>query len=72
MGSVEGSIAGAVILTVAPEVFRFLAEYRMVIYGAILLGLILFRPQGLLGGFSLGLTRRRTAASGPPPAVAAP
>ena len=58
MGSVEGSIAGAVILTVAPEVFRFLAEYRMVIYGAILLGLILFRPQGLLGGFSLGLSRR--------------
>jgi hypothetical protein len=30
----------------------------MVIYGAILLGLILFRPQGLLGGFSLGLSRR--------------
>jgi branched-chain amino acid transport system permease protein len=58
MGSVEGSIAGAVVLTVAPEVFRFLAEYRMIIYGAILLGLILFRPQGLLGGLSLGLTRR--------------
>ncbi len=58
MGSVEGSIAGAVILTVAPEAFRFLAEYRMVIYGAILLGLIVFRPQGLLGGIHLGLTRR--------------
>jgi branched-chain amino acid transport system permease protein len=58
MGSIEGSIAGAVILTVAPEVFRFLAEYRMVIYGAILLGLIVFRPQGLLGGIHLGLTRR--------------
>jgi branched-chain amino acid transport system permease protein len=58
MGSVEGSIAGAVILTVAPEVFRFLAEYRMVIYGAVLLGLIIFRPQGLLGGIHLGLTRR--------------
>jgi branched-chain amino acid transport system permease protein len=62
MGSIEGSIAGAVVLTVAPEVFRFLAEYRMVIYGAILLGLILFRPQGLLGGLSLGLTRRPRAA----------
>ena len=59
MGSIEGSIAGAVILTVAPEVFRFLAEYRMILYGAVLLGLILFRPQGLLGGISLGLTRRR-------------
>lgn len=58
MGSVEGSIVGAVLLTVAPEVFRFLAEYRMVIYGALLLALILFRPQGLLGGISLGLTRR--------------
>lgn len=60
MGSVEGSIAGAVLLTAAPEVFRFLAEYRMVIYGALLLGLILFRPQGLLGGLSLGLTPRST------------
>jgi branched-chain amino acid transport system permease protein len=59
MGSVEGSIAGAVLLTVAPEAFRFLAEYRMVIYGAILLGLILYRPQGLLGGIHLGLTRYR-------------
>ncbi len=57
MGSIEGSIAGAVLLTVAPEVFRFLAEYRMVIYGGILLGLIIFRPQGLLGGIHLGLTR---------------
>ncbi len=58
LGSVEGSIAGAVILTVAPEVFRFLAAYRMVVYGALLLGLIIFRPQGLLGGIHLGLTRR--------------
>jgi branched-chain amino acid transport system permease protein len=72
MGSVEGSIAGAVILTVAPEVFRFLAEYRMVIYGAILLGLILFRPQGLLGGISLGLTRRPRATAGATGAGAVP
>ena len=58
MGSIEGSIAGAIVLTVAPEAFRFLAEYRMVIYGALLVGLIVFRPQGLLGGINLGLTRR--------------
>ena len=60
MGSIEGSIAGAVVLTVAPEVFRFLAEYRLVIYGGLLLGLIVFRPQGLLGGINLGLTRHAT------------
>ncbi|MBI4010735.1 MAG: branched-chain amino acid ABC transporter permease [Candidatus Rokubacteria bacterium] len=60
MGSIEGSIAGAVLLTVAPEVFRFLAEYRMVIYGTLLLGLIVFRPQGLLAGIDFGLTRGLT------------
>jgi branched-chain amino acid transport system permease protein len=52
------SIAGAIVLTVAPVLFRFLAEYRMVIYGALLGGLMVFRPQGLLGGINLGLTRR--------------
>ena len=29
--------------------FRFTAEYRMLIYGVVLLLLIRFRPQGLLG-----------------------
>src|SRR5262249_44661271 len=60
MGSIEGSIAAAVLLTVAPEAFRRYAAYRMVIYGALLLGLIVFRPQGLLGGINLGLTRHAT------------
>jgi hypothetical protein len=44
----------------------------MVIYGAILLGLILFRPQGLLGGISLGLARRPRAAETAAGAGAAP
>jgi len=29
--------------------FRFAAEYRVLIYGIVLLLLIRFRPQGLLG-----------------------
>jgi branched-chain amino acid transport system permease protein len=36
-------------LTVVPELFRFTAEYRMLIYGAVLLLMIRFRPQGILG-----------------------
>ena len=40
---------GAVALTVLPELFRFTAEYRMLVYGVVLLVLIRFRPQGLLG-----------------------
>jgi branched-chain amino acid transport system permease protein len=49
MGNVLGAIVGAVALTVIPELFRFTAEYRMLVYGAVLLVLIRFRPQGLLG-----------------------
>ena len=32
-----------------PEVFRIAAEYRILIYGIVLLLLVRFRPQGLLG-----------------------
>jgi len=49
MGNLPGAILGAVALTAIPEMFRFTAEYRMLIYGAVLLLLIRFRPRGLLG-----------------------
>ncbi len=49
MGNVLGAILGAVALTALPEMFRGTAEYRMLIYGAALLLLIRFRPQGVLG-----------------------
>ena len=49
MGNLLGAVLGAVVLTALPELFRFTAEYRMLIYGAVLLLLIRFRPQGVLG-----------------------
>ena len=49
MGNVLGGIIGAVALTALPELFRGTAEYRMLIYGIVLLLLIRFRPQGVLG-----------------------
>ena len=49
MGNVLGGIVGAVVLTALPELFRGTAEYRMLIYGVVLLLLIRFRPQGVLG-----------------------
>jgi len=49
LGNVAGAILGAVVLTGFPELFRAAAEYRMLIYGVVLLLLIRFRPQGLLG-----------------------
>ena len=42
-----GALIGALILVAIPEAFRALADWRLFFYGAVLLLLILFRPQGL-------------------------
>ncbi|WP_316175470.1 MULTISPECIES: ABC transporter permease [unclassified Bradyrhizobium] len=49
LGNVVGAIVGSVALVGLPEVFRVAAEYRILIYGIVLLLLVRFRPQGLLG-----------------------
>ncbi len=49
MGTLVGPIIGAVFLVIFPEVARFLANYREIVYGAILILVILFRPQGIAG-----------------------
>ena len=55
-GSIRGVIAGASILVVLPEALRFLgmpsaiaAQMRQMLYGAGLVCMLLFRPQGILG-----------------------
>lgn len=50
MGSMIGAPVGAFILIIIPEVFRFLAEYRLIIYGAAILITMHLRPQGIFGG----------------------
>jgi branched-chain amino acid transport system permease protein len=49
MSNILGTILGAAVLVGAPELFRSLAEYRILAYGVLLLLLVRFRPQGLLG-----------------------
>ncbi len=49
LGNVVGAVVGAVALISLPELFRFAADYRMLIYGVVLLLLVRFRPQGLFG-----------------------
>jgi len=49
LGNVVGAIVGSVALVGLPELFRIAAEYRILIYGIVLLLLVRFRPQGLLG-----------------------
>lgn len=49
MGSLIGSAIGAAILTISPELLRFLGEWRMVLYGALLTFMVIYRPSGLWG-----------------------
>jgi len=49
-GNLIGPVVGAAVLMLIPEIFRFLQEYRMFIYGGVLVVMMLIRRQGLLGG----------------------
>ena len=49
MGSMTGAILAAYVLTYLQEILRFLQDYRLLIYPLILIFVMLFRPQGLLG-----------------------
>ena len=47
MGRTAGVIIAAVLLTLLPEFLRGFAEYRMIIYALLIIGLMIARPQGL-------------------------
>jgi branched-chain amino acid transport system permease protein len=48
MGSIVGVVAGALVLKLLPEYFRAFSEYRMLIFGAVLVFMMVFRPAGLI------------------------
>lgn len=49
MGTIRGMLVGSLILVWLPELSRDLMDYRFVLYGVILVLMMRFRPQGLLG-----------------------
>ena len=48
MGSVPGVVLGSAVLVGLPEVLRALREYRMLIFGALLVAMMIFRPGGFI------------------------
>jgi branched-chain amino acid transport system permease protein len=49
LGSIMGSIIGATLLTILPELLRGFEKEQMLIYGALLLIFLMFMPQGIYG-----------------------
>jgi branched-chain amino acid transport system permease protein len=58
-GTVFGPVVGALFLTTLPEIIRLAADYRDVLSGAILIAVIIFRPQGIVGRGGLAIVRPR-------------
>ncbi|MCF8112255.1 MAG: ABC transporter permease [Desulfotignum sp.] len=64
LGSVPGSIIGALVIMLLPEYLRGLADYRLVVYGGMLIAFMMFLPGGLaqLARYPLRILRRRLQA----------
>jgi len=62
LGSISGTITAAILLTFVSAALASYAEWRMVVYSLMLIGLMLYRPQGLFGNkeFSLKMLGRLT------------
>jgi len=49
LGSLPGSVLGAAILVALPQIFQPLYEYRMLLNGLLMVMLMAWRPQGIMG-----------------------
>ncbi len=57
MGSFTGAILSSTVLTILPELLRGFADWRMIIYSIILILVMIFRPEGLMGRSEFNLEK---------------
>jgi branched-chain amino acid transport system permease protein len=62
MGSIVGVIIAALVLILLPEYLRAFADYRMLIFGAVMVLMMIFRPQGLIANVRKTYARKGAAA----------
>lgn len=48
MGSIVGVVVAAMLFVLLPEYLRAFADYRMLLFGAVMVAIMIFRPQGLI------------------------
>ncbi|GGC83205.1 branched-chain amino acid ABC transporter ATP-binding protein/permease [Chelatococcus reniformis] len=71
LGTLWGPVFGALVFFLIPELLHGLESWRMLVYGCILLVLMLFAPQGLVGALNAGVRRLTARPRGAPGAAAA-
>jgi branched-chain amino acid transport system permease protein len=63
LGSIYGSILGALLLTLLPEMLRAFQDFDIVVYGLLLISMTIYLPGGLVRGIP-ALIRKLTPARG--------
>src|SRR6266511_1882372 len=63
LGRIAGPVIGSLALTLLPELLTRLIDYRLILYGTLLLISIYWLPEGVVGALSRG---RRARAASPP------
>lgn len=71
MGSLVGAVLGAAVVVLLPEVLREIGDYRMLVFGAVLMAVMLFGEAGV-AGFLRAAGRRLMRAVGREPRETAP
>ncbi|MGB3955275.1 MAG: branched-chain amino acid ABC transporter permease [Brooklawnia sp.] len=73
LGSISGSIIAAVLLAIVSTLLQPFPEIRMILYSAVLVLLMVFRPQGIMGSreVSLAMFKRLLPSRGPRAKVSA-
>jgi len=56
LGSMSGCLIGTTILTLVTELFRPISQYRMLIYGLVLVMVMVLRPEGIMGTNELSVS----------------
>ncbi|HHV52976.1 MAG: branched-chain amino acid ABC transporter permease [Synergistales bacterium] len=49
LGSLSGTLLASVVITLVTELFRPISQYRMLIYGGVLVATMVLRPEGIMG-----------------------
>jgi ABC-type branched-subunit amino acid transport system ATPase component/ABC-type branched-subunit amino acid transport system permease subunit len=52
LGTIFGPVIGTIVLVVLPEILQKFADYRLIVYGGLLLALLFFMPRGVIGSLN--------------------
>ncbi len=59
IGSIFGVVIATVLLVLMPEFFRFINDYKLLLYGVLLFSVMRFAPEGLSGFFKVLVKRKK-------------